>query len=143
MEKEQRMKPGIPTADASLETSADYIPDLTKDRKVHFMLEDPEEENTASAVYEVASEHDAECDDDQQESSSEGESSDSDIGDTSDASDVSEDSTTIQGENSEHRESPGPSPTSGLNIDQLFQQFIEVGQLYPSSKLSSLDQLTR
>lgn len=136
------MKPGLPTTDTSLETSADYIPDLIKDRKVHFVLKDQEEENSASAVDEVASEDDAECDDDQEEPSSEERSSDSDIGDTSDASDISEDSMTIQGENSEHRESPGPSSTSGLNIDQLFQQFIEVGQ-YPSLKLSSLDQLTR
>ena len=141
------MKPGLHTKDTSLETSADYMPDLVKDRKVHFMLEDLEEDAT-NAMDEEACEHDTDRDNDQDESSSEEQSSDSDIGDTTDTgdtndgSDISEDSVTVQGESSELRRSPDPLQSQSLKIDQLFQQFIEQGQS-PSLKLSSLDQMTR
>lgn len=142
------MKPGLPTTDTSLEDSADYIPDLVKDRKVHFMFQDLEEENTAlNTRDEEANDHDAEeHGDDSEESSLSEEQSfdDSDTGDTTDVSDISEDVTVVRDGSSKLRGgSPAPSPIgSGLNTDQLFQQFIEVGQC-PSLKLSSLDQLTR
>lgn len=139
------MKPGLPAMDTSLQTSADYVPGLIKDRKVHFTLEELEEEDAANAKDEVASEHDAECDGDEQEESlsSEEESSDCDTNDiTTDASSIDEDITTVQDESHELRGSPDPSPTDDLNIDQLFQQFIEVGQC-PLLKLRSLDRLTR
>ena len=82
------------------------------------------------------------------ESSSEKHSSDSDTGDatdtgdTTDASDISEDSVTVQSESSELRGSPDLLPTDGLKIDQLFEQFIELGHC-PSLKLHSLDQVIR
>ena len=148
MEKEQRMKSGLPAIDTSLETSADYmhVPNLTHDRKVHFSLEDLEEENTAALR-----EH-AECD--EESLSSEEQSSDSDTGDATDTddtddatdseditdvSDAGEDIMPVQGVSSELGGSPS---ASGLNIDQLFQQFIKVGQ-HQSFNLCSLDQLTR
>ena len=101
------MKPGLPSKDTSLETSADYMPDLIQDRKVHFMLEDLEEDTTNAMDKEII-----EHDDDQGQSSSEDHSSDSDTGDatdtgdTTDASDTSEDSVTVQSESSELRGSP-------------------------------------
>ena len=133
------MKPGLPSKGTlvSLETSADYMPDLIRYRKVHFMLKDLEEDTT-NAMDEEASEHN----DDQGGSSSEEHSSDSDTGDTTDASDISEDSVTVQSESSELRGSPDLLPTDGLKIDQLFEQFIELGHC-PSLKLHSLDQVIR
>ena len=127
-----------------------HVPNLTHDRKVHFNLEDLE--NTAAPR-----EH-AECDEDSL--SSEEQSSDSDTGDatdtgdttdtddatdsddTTDASDAGEDIMPVQGVSSELGGSPSPSSASGLNTDQLLQQFIEVGQ-HQSLNLHSLDQLTR
>ena len=131
------MKPGLPSKDTSLETSADYMPDLIQDRKVHFILEDLKEDTT-NAMDEEASEHD----DDQGGSSSEEHSSDTDTGDATDASDISEDIVTVQSESNELRGSPDLLPIDGLKIDQLFEQFIELGQ-HPLLKLHSLDQVTR
>jgi hypothetical protein len=142
------MKSGLPTKDTSMEASADYMhvhvhaPDLTQDRKVHFMLEDLEAESTA-----VPSEHVAQCDEGSISSEEQSSSSDTDDttdtgDDTTDASDNCEDIVTVQAVSSEFRGSPAPSSTSGLKIDQLLQQFIETGQ-HPSLKLHSLDQLTR
>lgn len=145
------MKSGLPAIDTSLETSADYmhVPNLTHDRKVHFSLEDLQEENTAAPR-----EH-AECD--EESLSSVEQSSDSDTGDATDTddttdtddatdseditdvSDAGEDIMPVQGVSSELGGSPS---ASGLNTDQLFQQFIEVGQ-HQSFNLHSLGQLTR
>ena len=132
----------LPTKDSSVETSADYMPDVVKERKVHFMLEDQDtlEEDTTNAMDRVDSEDDVECDD--QEESSEDHSSDSDTSDTSDTGDSNDDSMIVQCGSSELITSSDPSQTGDLNIDHLFRQFIELGQ-HPSFKLSSLDQVAR
>ena len=125
----------------SLEMSADYMPtDSIKERKVRFELEDREDDAT-NITDEVASHDGSEHDD--KEESSEDQSSESDTDDTTDTSDaIEDDRIAVEDESSELREDPCALHVGELNIEQLFQQFIEVSQL-PPLKQTSLDQLTR